>query len=371
MTVTIFDIEEKRREAPVGLADINDFGLRQSGQIATETILENPNITLYTLDLDNRQAVFVETPPDVNLSHAPFYYAAQYEHAARVLTIPFETMLRLAQSVPVDDKRLVFIHSVARAGSTLASQIFAQVDGVVNISEPDALTLLVRARYYQPDNEDGLKVLLEAAVRLLCKTPAPTGWVIKGRSFVIQLGDWLHHCFPHTKNLFLYRDAETWLISCIRAFGLSVDQTDEERLAAEKRIREFITPVSPLVAQYNEDRHLPYAGILSLMWLSVMERYLKLHEMGIEMLAIRYAGWRETPRETAAAMLDYCGFHPADMTAIYDTLSRDSQAGTILSQEAVLQHKSRIQASDRQELNRHLQNHPAIQIADFEVPNTL
>ena len=371
MIANSFVITDKRRESPTGLADIKDFILREDGQVAAEKILENPHITLYALDLADSRAVFVETPPDVNLSHAPFYYLAQYENAVRVLTVSFTSMIQLAQSVILDDARLILIHSVGRAGSTLASQIFAQVEGVINISEPDALTWLVVARYFQPDNKDGLLALLDATVRLLCKTPAQTAWVIKGRSFVIELGDWLHQIFPRTKNLFLYRDAETWLQSSLRAYDDGVERTDEERWAMENETRELMKLATPLIAQYAPEKHLSNVGILTLMWLSVMERYMKLQGMGIEMLAIRYVNWRSAPHETAVAMLDYCGCRPTNTTVINEVLTRDSQAGTSLSQEAVKQKEKVIQANDLEELNWHLQNHTVIKAADFEVANTL
>jgi hypothetical protein len=371
MIANSFVITEKRRATPIGLADIKDFGLGEDGQVAAETILENQHITLYTLDLDHGQAVFIETPPDADLSQAPFYYLAQYENAVRVLTVPFATMIQLAQSVTVDDERLVLIHSVGRAGSTLASQILAQVEGVINISEPDALTWLVIARYFQPDNKDGLSALLDATVRLLCKTPAQTAWVIKGRSFVIELADWLNEIYPQTKNLFLYRDAETWLQSGMRAYDDEVERTDEEQTAAENEAREALKPGTPLIARYDPEKHLSTVGLLTLMWLSVMERYVKLHEAGIEMLAIRYASWSSAPRETAAAMLDYCGCHPTDTALIDDVLNRDSQAGTSLSKQAIGQKQKVIQADVLDQMNRHLQDHTFIKLVDFEVANTL
>ena len=99
---------------------------------------------------------------------------AQYENAVSVWTISFETMLQLAHHVKVDEERLIMIHSVGRAGSTLASQVFAQVEGVINFSEPDAVTWMVIARYFQPDKKAELIALLDASIRMLCKNPAKT-----------------------------------------------------------------------------------------------------------------------------------------------------------------------------------------------------
>ena len=368
MIATTFEIIERSSERPSLLADINkDFNLGEIGQLPIEDILENPHITLYGLDFENRWAVFVETPADIDLSQAPFYFNTQFEKAKRVLTIPFETMIQLAKSVPMDDNRIIFIYSVGRCGSTLASQIFAQIPGVINISEPFALSQLVIARNTRKAREDELVALLEAAIRMLCKTEADTAWVVKGQSFVIELGDWLHNIYPYTKNLFLYRHAETWLESGLRAFSRGVEETDEEK----KIRRELLGSLVPAIAQYDAELTLSHTGLLSLMWLTAMERYVQYSRMGIEMLAIRYASWLSAPRKTAEAMLEYCGCKPADMTAIYETLNRDSQADSHLSREALQQHNRTLDELELEELHRHLQKHDFIHEADFEVPNTL
>jgi hypothetical protein len=366
-----FEIADRPQDAPFRAADLRNFHLGETGQVPAGKILENPHISLHSLDFDNRQAVFVETPADVNLSHAPFYFVAQYEKAKRLWTIPFVTMVQLAQSVPVDDKRLVLIYSVGRCGSTLASQIFAQLSGVINFSEPHALMQLVIARNTKAVDEDELFALLEATIRLLCKTTAETAWVIKGQSFVIELGDWLHEMYPQTKNLFLYRHAETWLRSGLRAYSNVFEGTDQERRARENERREVLGPLVPSIDQYDAKLLLSHAEMLTLMWLRAMERYVQYCRMGIEMLAIRYASWRSAPRETAEAVLDYCRCRPSDMTAIYETLSRDSQADTHLSREALEQRERVMTEVELEELHWHLRNHAFIHDADFTVPNTL
>jgi hypothetical protein len=372
LIATTFEIVGRPYERPFPHADIRkNFRLREIGQLPVGKILENPHITLFGLDFENSSAVFVETPADVDLSQAPFYFNTQFEKAKRVLTIPFETMIQLAKYVTIDDNRLIFIYSVGRCGSTLASQIFARIPGVINISEPYVLSQLVIARNIRKAKDDELVALLEAAICLLCKTVADTAWVVKGQSFVIELGDWLHNIYPHTKNLFLYRHAETWLRSGLRAYSRGVEGTDEEHRAREKQRRERLGSLVPAIAQYDANLPLSHADMLALMWLTAMERYVHYCRMGIEMLAIRYVSWLSAPRKTAEAMLNYCRCRPTDMTAIYETLNKDSQADTHLSREALEQHKRVITERELEELHWYLQKHAYIHEADFEVPNTL
>src|SRR5689334_7022719 len=97
MIANCFEIIAKRRPDPLGLVDSKDFELRENGQMNAADILANQHITLYALDFEHRQAVFVETSPQADLSQAPFYYVAQYENALSVVTLSFEGLIQLAQ----------------------------------------------------------------------------------------------------------------------------------------------------------------------------------------------------------------------------------------------------------------------------------
>jgi hypothetical protein len=363
----------EKKVDPISFADINDFELREIEKMDADEILNNQHITLYSLDFQNGQAVFVETAPEVDLSQVPFFYQAQRDHAVHILTVPFETMIQLAQCVSLDDKRLIHIYSLGRSGSTLASRILAQVDGVINMSEPDMLTQLVAARFMQPGKEMELKALLDASIRLLCKTPAQTAWVIKGRSWVVELGDWLHELYPNTKNIFLYREVESWIKSNLGAFISEAEQpeTAEQRFQLENEARGWMQLFVPSIARYDFNEHLSLTGLSTLMWLSLMERYVELDRVGVKMLAIQYPSWHLDPQRTALSMLDYCGIRPADLTAIEEILKKDSQAGTSIAQEAIKKKGLVSDLVNVDEMNRFLQRHAYIRSPDFEVPNTL
>lgn len=352
-----FEIVSRKRPFPLDVARIADFTLGEGEAVDPQSILENDNITLYTLDFDGEQAVFVETPPELNLSNAPFYYVAQFEQAIRVLTLPFAKMIQLAESIVVDGKRLVLIHSVGRAGSTLASQLFAHVDGVINLSEPDALSILVRARHEWPDQDPLLRKLFDATVRLLCKVSAERAWVIKGRSYGIELGEWFFHQYPQAKTLFLDREIESWLVSCLRAYDDGVERSEKELLAYQSFIREFVKPVTPLIAEYDPNQHLSFVGILSLVWLSVMRKVNQLQALGADMMIIPYENWRDEGRETAVAMLKFCHCLPKNFEMVDEVLAQDSQAGTFLAQDALQGNSFLLETVDISEYKMYLQKY--------------
>jgi hypothetical protein len=62
LIASTFDILDRQNNSHSLVTDIrNDFRLGEIGQLPVNKTLENPHITLYGLDFENRWAVFVET----------------------------------------------------------------------------------------------------------------------------------------------------------------------------------------------------------------------------------------------------------------------------------------------------------------------
>src|SRR5690348_4471679 len=136
-------IEEKLRTFPIAVVRPSDFRVRDGGAVDPQILLRQPNLTLYCLDFENRQALFVETPPECDLSRAAFLYQTQYDAVLRLIQAPYATLHRLAAEVVIDSSRLILIYSVGRCGSTLVSRAFDLVEGVESISEPDVFTQML------------------------------------------------------------------------------------------------------------------------------------------------------------------------------------------------------------------------------------
>src|SRR6266487_4516820 len=54
---------------------------------------------VYCLDHPNQQAIFVETPPTVDLLQASFYFLTQYEQAQRLIAVPYTTLRELVSEL--------------------------------------------------------------------------------------------------------------------------------------------------------------------------------------------------------------------------------------------------------------------------------
>lgn len=372
MNVHVLNIESRRREDPLLIASPADFEFSEGNTVDAQVVIENPNISLYCLDHENQRAIFVETPGDVDLSQAPFYYQAQYEHSVGLFAVPYETLYRLANDIHLDSKRLILIYSVGRCGSTLLSSALNQVEDIVSLSEPDVFTQMVAIREWDGRNDAEVGELLQSCTKVLCKSPEqnrlPFAWAIKFRNFGIEIADLLFRYFPEAKIIFLYRDAETWLISISRAF-LQDEIKASERLAMTQA---WLSPLVPLVAKYTSEKgglsSLVKAG--TLMWLSVMERYWMLHQQGVPMLAVRFKDLTAAPHQAIQRIFEYCDITTSNLAQVFKVMERDSQAGTALSREKLQHAKVNLTDEHKAEIAEILQWHPIIQNPDFVVPNT-
>ena len=371
MTANLLEITARKRRDPFAVADPADFEFREGPAIDPQVVVSNPLISLYCLDHTDRRALFVETAPGVDLSQAPFLYQAQYENTVRLIGVPYETLHDLARRVSLDDQKLILVYSVGRTGSTLLGSALNAVEGIVGLSEPDVLTQLVTYREWDGSNDAEISALVESCMKILCKpteqTPDPRGWVIKFRSFSIELGDLLYKHFPNTRNIFLYRNAEPWLNSMLRAFGDAGEDVGF-RTWAQGWLSTLVPPITKHVQAGGP--LLTLSSMCSMLWLNVLERYSTLQNSGMPGLAIRYEDMKTAPHETLQKIFEYCGLPTSNMEAVYQVLEKDSQAGSGVSQETLSHKKSGLTESQRTDLFRELQAHPTIQSPDFVIPGT-
>src|SRR5690349_1366224 len=161
-------IERKVRDDPFGMASLDHFQYREGEAVDPRLVVEQSTISLYCLDHENQRAIFVETPPDVNLSHAPFYFQTQYDTAQRLIAVPYATLHALARDVHIEPTRIIMVYSTGRCGSTLISHALSQADGVYSFAEPDALTQLVSLRAFDGSNDAEVSALIHDCTKIMC-----------------------------------------------------------------------------------------------------------------------------------------------------------------------------------------------------------
>ena len=372
----VLNINQKVRRNPTSFVSLRDFDVTPGGTASLKTIAQNPNITLYALNHFNQEAIFVETPPDVDLSQRPFLYQAQYDNAIRLYSMSYKSFLKLADMMRQPDKQLILIHSVGRCGSTLLNAVFNNLDDVLSLSEPEAFTEIVKRREPDGRNEDEMARLLDAIIQVQCRPSHqidPQKYVIKFRSFSTVMIDLLHRVAPQSKHIFLYRNAEDRARSIARAFK-TVEAGNEVMDAANLRVRSKFVPLLSQYADRAASGDLSKVEFSMLAWLSGMQTYLALHEAGVPMCALRYEDMIAQPEQIVRTLFKYCDLPttPDRIALGMKAFERDSQQGSSLARKNLKQDaQNQLTEEHLQEIRQLLAEHDTVRTADFIVPGTI
>jgi len=282
----IFEIVDKNYDLG-GYASLERFILHDGGEIESDVVLQNDNISLYCLDHPNERVIFVESATDVDYTAVPFIYFTQTDHAVRLIAVSYAELARLATRVPCPEQ-LVFIFSVGRTGSTLMNQILNQVGGMVSFSEPDFFTNFVAVAYQTEDREQ-LAPLMRHCFQLFARRYADQRITIKMRSDVIDVADIIDVAFPNAKYLFMYRNIPDWAASY---WNYYVPTEVETGLVKVKDIRDFLNTYhgrSPyLEAHLPADHHLSILVQVMARWLVHIDAFYRAYEAGMPFFIFLY-----------------------------------------------------------------------------------
>jgi hypothetical protein len=372
MNAQVFDITSRQKPLPFEIAGIGDFELSEKDTVDAGTILEDPNISLYCLDPGNEQAIFVKVPDIVETFQAPFFYIGQFQDAVKVLKVSYEDMHQLAGQVELDDQRIILIHSIGRCGTTLASAAFSQAEDVVSLSEPDIFSQLVRMLDFSNGDRPQISELAKSCMLLTCKDSVNGRqpiWVLKFRSFVIEIADMIYDHFPGTKNLFLYRHAVPWGKSMTRAFGGDAYPTQEQMVFFWMWMKMVISKLDRYNLESMEE--INASLLISMMWLGLMERCLERLDAGQPILPVRYEDLKADPELVINKIFDYCGVRASDKDVLHAVLYKDSQAESEISREQLEQIDWELTPEDIASIHRIIADQPVINTPDYVLPGTL
>jgi len=224
VTARRLNIKSKFKEGPHLIASLRDFEFTEGDTIDPDAIVGNPQVSLYCLDDERRDAIFVEHSIDLDLTKAAFVNQTQHENARSLIAVPFETFARIGESFP-EVSEPIFIYNIGRVGSTLLSHVFNDTNLVMCLSEPDAIDHLVPMRDQTGGDRDGeLRELAQSTVRILFKNDRThKRYALKFRSQGHRVMDLLQVAFPDAQNIFLYRDPVGFVASLYRLIKQNLD----------------------------------------------------------------------------------------------------------------------------------------------------
>ena len=325
-------IDAKVKTSPFNIVSADDFQTFTGQPVDHHVVLEKSNLSLYCLDHANQRALFVETSPDVNLLQAPFYFIAQYEHAQKLIAVPYDTFHALAKKVEVNQQRIILFYSTGRCGSTLFSKVMNLNPSIVSFSEPDIFSQLVMIRTARQSTDTEIASLLYDSIMIMASNAQKQGYqyyAFKFRSYVLSVSDLLYQSIPQAKILFMYRNALTWAYSFSRAFGSSDDNLGER--LEKSGFRYMIPSVNKHLKAHNNS--ISWVEYVAHMWVSTMQDSRWLRQQGAALAFARFEDLKATPHMVIQSLLAHCGLPMPEPEQLADVLAKDSQVGTAGAQD--------------------------------------
>jgi hypothetical protein len=368
LDATLHSIEACTRQTDIDITSFANFRFGV-GQAVSSRIALEPGWTPFCIDVERRQMLFLDVPPEADLSQAAFVYAMQARFARRALLVPFAALEELASSVPAP-QRLAFVFNIARCGSTLVNAMLNGVEGVWSLSEPDPFFDLVMRRHLLDPAE--VPDLVHACVRLSFRPPPARRvhtMAIKFRSQSLLQAEHFYAAFPGAAFVFLYRDGVSWT----RSFWYFLQNLGMPPVLAGESLRfhwwmESAAADPALLQPYlDADGSVPIERVQAPGWAMHIEEYLRLFEAGVPFLAIRYNELQADREATAARLLRHCGLPTAAHVGVLDAFARDSQAGTVIARDR--RDASPFTDAAADEFRATLARHPRIKSPDLLLPD--
>ena len=362
-------ILDRHKPIDVFPGKLEDFTLGPAEEVDAGVAAKLP-WTLYCLDLDRREAVFVALPEGTDLSTAPFSGLAQFRLASEALVVPLEALDDLARAAP-EPEALTFVYSMGRCGSTLLNALLNTADAMWSLSEPWAIEVVRNAVAFGREERVSL---LRAVVRLLNRPPAGkpgTHLGVKLRSQTLFFAPALHEAFPEAHNIFLYREGLGWADSRYRTgqrlAGFVGDPPDMPRrlwrgLAGN-------VPSETLTRDFGIDPEHPTTGeMLAAAWATHLERYDELVAEGMRFFPLRYDELESDPERVLGKLFDLCDLSLPAKETLLAPFARDSQQGTSLERGAKA---APLDAGQIADFRTTLARHPVYKSPDWRVREAL
>lgn len=375
MTATQLHIQDRHRRQMRDLASLENFIWTVGDPFDAETIIDNPNISLYSLDDARQEAIFVVLPDGLDLSQVPFVYQAQFDYAESLIAVSYAEFLRLADTLSVDANQLICIHNVGRCGSTLLSQALNQLDTVTALSEPDVFANFVTLRHTPRDQQIRL---LRACYKFVFRPAVvaeTTRYALKFRNHCADIMDTFAEAFPTAKHLFMYRNGMDWVASLYRIIyktgranlQLTLSEAIDQHAAYFNRPSEnFRSLFDPATETFS----LPFCR--AMLWVQMMTRYIELYDAGFRPITIRYEDLMANREVMLSAIFERIDLQLSAVAQAQQAFKQDSQAGTRMARDnARSGNQIELPEADRHAIQALIANQLLLKSPDIILPGTL
>ncbi len=322
-----------RKSDPIMMVDMpGALAVGDFVEVPDDLVLTQPGWTLFSFDLANDVAVFVDIGADTDLAAAPFSYHRQYEQAKRVLRMPVSAFLELAEKAPAA-RSVVHLINIGHCGSTLLHNVFNASGQGWCLSEPLFTFDLAMNRAALP--ADRLAALWRAAMRMLRVMVPPEAahkaLIVKHFSQITAILPAVHASEPDATFLYLTRHAEAW---CNSLFGFHerlgglLDLSPTDRFFSWKMMSGNTDPayldghVDMAAANVTFDR------LAAMAWRLHRARFDSAVAAGMPLNIVRYEALLANPQAELERLFAICGMDAAGIAPGITAFAADSHEGS-------------------------------------------
>ena len=295
-----------------------------------------PNVSLYAIT--KSEAVFVETSSDIDIYKSdinPFLYMSQFKHCQRVVTMPIESLHKVASEIGSLSGAVVWLSNTARCGSTIIGQLFESVPSTVLISESDALINLSYLRLEGHISQEEYEKLFVSIIKIICKPhPGTKRICIKPRSCAMIHMESVSKLFPEIKQLFLYRNSlET--LSSLLDFTFSDGMKRLIRYCNDSDVISWFIPyfrkrLHKYMAFISDKAGKPPCGMntvetVAVMWASFICLAREMKSRDENIVFVKYETLVSDPKDTCRHIFDISGIHLSETDKALTRLKKHSQ----------------------------------------------
>lgn len=290
----------------------------------------NDSISLYSIN--EKEAIFVDCGKidDFDSIHDPFVYNTQFRHAVNLITVPIESLHKIAKEMSLPKIPIIHLANHGRCGSTLITKIFEAVPNSLSISEPNAYTDLAElSRKGRLARFELVKLCYSISLCIFKHASTRKSEIVflKGQSVVTYITDIIAEALPSIRQVYMYQDplpiirswekiyiANKWSPPTVRLIKRWAGIGHNELL---KRY-----PVYP--SHYISDLEL--VSKLSLFWINGVAAFNELLCRGYAVKSLKYEDLLDDPE--TKALFRYIGLPDNRLPDVRKVMNKDSQEGT-------------------------------------------
>ncbi len=330
---------------------LRNFLLTHKDFVDPEYVLSD-RVTLLQVSKDT--AIFIEgkvgMPPAFSMCYS-FATIGQMATGEYIIVMPLNTFLHIADDLEDVGTRMVFLHNIARCGSSLVTNILEHTGRVVGWNEPRVLDNVCR-QLHHAWNRRTSKRILRATLRMLAKPHsdfdlAASKYVIKPCSTLALHWRMIYEAVPGATHVFLYRDPNVAAHSLARITPFSALGLNSFLASLAKNPHALAVGIHlhGLGSRGFPDMAARYDYLLEWTYRSVLvnfRAFLEMQKSGVRIPAFKYEDLVSDPEGIIGALLKEVGL-PASLTyRAVKAMDVDSQSQANISQARMADRKEAI-----------------------------